>query len=35
MVVLGIGADNRQDNYLYGLADAIRVAGRFCRRFRS
>ena len=26
MVVLGIGADSRQDNYLYGLADAIRVA---------
>jgi len=26
MVLLGIGADNRQDNYLYGLADAIRVA---------
>lgn len=26
MVVLGIGADNRDDNYLYGLADAIRVA---------
>jgi len=26
MVVLGIGADSRADNYLYGLADAIRVA---------
>ena len=26
MVLLGVGADNRQDNYLYGLADAIRVA---------
>ncbi|HMK09715.1 MAG TPA: LCP family protein [Anaerolineales bacterium] len=26
MIVLGIGADNRENNYLYGLADAIRVA---------
>lgn len=26
LVLLGIGADNREDNYLYGLADAIRVA---------
>jgi LCP family protein required for cell wall assembly len=26
MFVLGIGADSRQDDYLYGLADAIRVA---------
>jgi LCP family protein required for cell wall assembly len=26
MLVLGIGADNRDNNYLYGLADAIRVA---------
>jgi LCP family protein required for cell wall assembly len=26
MMVLAIGADNRQDNYLYGLADVIRVA---------
>jgi LCP family protein required for cell wall assembly len=26
MVILGIGADSRDDNYLYGLADAIRVA---------
>jgi LCP family protein required for cell wall assembly len=26
MIVLGIGADNRESGYLYGLADAIRVA---------
>jgi LCP family protein required for cell wall assembly len=26
MIVLGVGADNRDNNYLYGLADAIRVA---------
>lgn len=26
MLVLGIGADNRDEGYLYGLADAIRVA---------
>src|SRR3990170_7271863 len=26
MIILGIGADNRENNYLYGLADAIRVA---------
>ena len=26
MIVLGVGADNRENNYLYGLADAIRVA---------
>ena len=26
MMVLAIGADNREDNYLYGLADVIRVA---------
>ena len=26
MILLGIGADSRVDNYLYGLADAIRVA---------
>ena len=26
MMVLGIGADNRENNYLYGLADVIRVA---------
>jgi LCP family protein required for cell wall assembly len=26
MILLGIGADSRADNYLYGLADAIRVA---------
>jgi LCP family protein required for cell wall assembly len=26
MIVLGIGADSRDNNYLYGLADAIRVA---------
>lgn len=26
MILLGVGADNREDNYLYGLADAIRVA---------
>jgi LCP family protein required for cell wall assembly len=26
MMILGIGADSREDNYLYGLADAIRVA---------
>lgn len=26
MIVLGIGADNRENNYLYGLADSIRVA---------
>jgi LCP family protein required for cell wall assembly len=26
MIVLGIGADSRENDYLYGLADAIRVA---------
>lgn len=26
MIVLGVGADSRDNNYLYGLADAIRVA---------
>jgi len=26
MTLLGIGADNRSDNYLYGLADVIRLA---------
>jgi LCP family protein required for cell wall assembly len=26
MIVLGVGADNRESDYLYGLADAIRVA---------
>ncbi|HSR48190.1 MAG TPA: LCP family protein [Anaerolineales bacterium] len=26
MLVLGVGADNRDEGYLYGLADAIRVA---------
>ncbi len=26
LVLLAVGADNREDNYLYGLADAIRVA---------
>jgi len=26
MIVLGVGADSRENNYLYGLADAIRVA---------
>jgi LCP family protein required for cell wall assembly len=26
MIILGVGADNRENDYLYGLADAIRVA---------
>lgn len=26
MILLGVGADNRDEGYLYGLADAIRVA---------
>ena len=26
MILLGVGADSRENNYLYGLADAVRVA---------